>query len=76
MVKICKINFMWDDEVDVWIATSDDVPGLVLEDGSLDRLIFRTRLAAPELLELNCDYLGDIDFDFRMSRIERLTVSG
>jgi len=47
------INFTWDDEASVWIAQSDDIPGLVLEGGSLDALIERVRFAAPELLDLN-----------------------
>lgn len=48
-----KVNFTWDEEADVWIAQSDDIPGLVLEGGSLDALIERVRFAAPELIELN-----------------------
>lgn len=48
-----KVNFTWDDEASVWIAQSDDIPGLVLEGGSLDALIERVRFAAPELIKLN-----------------------
>lgn len=48
-----KVNFMWDEEAGVWIAQSDDIPGLILEGGSLDALIERVRFAAPELIELN-----------------------
>ena len=33
------INFTWDDEAHVWIATSGDIPGLVLESGSFDAFI-------------------------------------
>lgn len=47
------ITFTWDSESSVWIATSDDIPGLVLESGSFDALLERTRFAVPELLELN-----------------------
>jgi hypothetical protein len=47
------INLTWDNEASVWIATSDDIPGLVLESGSLDALIERVRCAAPELLSLS-----------------------
>lgn len=47
------INFVWDEEAGVWIATSDDVPGLVLESGSFDALVERVRIAVPELLQLN-----------------------
>ncbi len=48
-----NIQFMWDNEAQVWVATSDDVPGLVLESGSFDTLVERVRYAVPELLELN-----------------------
>jgi hypothetical protein len=47
------VNLQWDDEAAVWIATSDDVEGLVLESGSFDALIERVRFAIPELMELN-----------------------
>lgn len=47
------INLTWDNEACVWIATSTDIPGLVLESGSFDALLERTRIAIPELLALN-----------------------
>lgn len=47
------VNFEWDDEAKVWIATSDDIDGLVLESESLDHLMQRIRIAAPELIEQN-----------------------
>lgn len=47
------VNLAWDTEASVWIATSDDIPGLVLESGSFDALLERVRFAVPELLELN-----------------------
>ena len=47
------IKFIWDSEASVWIATSDDIPGLVLESGSFDALVERVRFAAPEMLALN-----------------------
>lgn len=48
-----KVNCTWDSEAGIWIAQSDDIPGLVLEGGSLDGLIERVRFAAPELIALN-----------------------
>lgn len=47
------VKLAWDEEASVWIATSEDIPGLVLESGSLDALIEKVRYAAPELLEMN-----------------------
>ena len=48
-----NIKFQWDADAAVWIATSEGVPGLVLESGSLDALMERVKLTVPELLELN-----------------------
>jgi len=67
-----KINFQWDSEADVWIATSDDVPGLVLEDESFDALLRETQLAVPTLLKLNNKQSKNIFFDFVMHRQEQL----
>jgi hypothetical protein len=48
-----KINLLWDNEASVWVATSEDIPGLVMESGSFDALLERVRVAAPELIALN-----------------------
>jgi len=47
------VNLLWDEEAAVWVATSEDIPGLVLESGSLDALIQRVLFTAPELVTLN-----------------------
>lgn len=47
-----KVNLLWDDEACVWVATSEDVPGLAMESGSVDALIEKVRYAVPELLEI------------------------
>lgn len=48
------VKFQWDPDSAVWIATSDDVRGLVLESGSFDALVERVKAAVPELIALNC----------------------
>ena len=45
----------WDDEASVWVATSDDVPGLATEYGTLEGLIEKLKIIIPELLALNED---------------------
>jgi len=42
-----------DEKVGVWIATSDDVPGLVLESRSYEDIEQRAKCVVPKLLELN-----------------------
>lgn len=43
----------WDSEAGVWVAESEDIPGLVAEAASLNVLMKTIRALAPELLELN-----------------------
>jgi hypothetical protein len=68
------IKLIWDHDSNVWVATSDDIPGLVLESGSLDALIERVRFAAPELLELNGVLQPERQLCFRSERRENLAV--
>ena len=46
------VTIAFDNEAKVWFATNDDIP-IALEHESLDTLIERVKLAAPEMLELN-----------------------
>jgi len=55
-MKTYTVNTIWDPEAEVWVATSCDIGGLVLESGSFDALIEKIKYAVPELLELN---MGD-----------------
>ena len=66
--------YFWDDEACVWVATSKDVPGLVLEHGSFDALVEKVRIASPELLELNTGFLGEISLSFEITKCERLAL--
>jgi len=68
------IKLEWDSQANVWIATSDDVPGLVLESGSFDALIERVRYAVPELLELNQKEYAEIPLHFKSERHEMAYV--
>ena len=58
----------WDDEARVWIAESDDIPGLILESESLDTLMERVKTAGPELLELSGRVHNNIGLLFKMER--------
>lgn len=47
------VKVLWDAEASVWVATSDDVPGLVTESKTFEAMLKKLRLLVPELLELN-----------------------
>jgi predicted RNase H-like HicB family nuclease len=43
----------WDAEAGVWVASSEDVPGLATGADSLDELTDKLKTVIPELLEAN-----------------------
>lgn len=47
------IKANWDSDAKVWVAESNDVPGLVTEAGNIEQLIKKLKILIPELLELN-----------------------
>ena len=53
MNHIYQVLAKWDSEAGVWVAESDDVPGLVAEAESPNSLREKLRVLIPELLELN-----------------------
>lgn len=66
------VNLLWDADVSVWVATSEDIKGLVLESGSLDVLIERVRMAVPDLLKLNHQPLENAKIAFMTERVEEV----
>ena len=48
-----EIHALWDEEARVWVATSDDVPGLATEADTLEVLLEKLKAIIPELLALN-----------------------
>jgi hypothetical protein len=53
MSRDINIQARWDGEASVWIATSNDVPGLVVEADTWPAMIEEVRLVLPELMELS-----------------------
>lgn len=53
MPKIYFIHAEWDDAAAVWVATSDDVPGLATEADTIEALSAKFETLVPELLDAN-----------------------
>jgi predicted RNase H-like HicB family nuclease len=51
--KDIKVEAFWDEEAKVWVASSDDVPGLITEASSVELLIQKIRILIPELCIAN-----------------------
>jgi hypothetical protein len=63
-MSVYNVDLRWDDEADVWFASSKDVPGLALESGSLDALMERVKYAVVDILGIK-----DAKIDFRAERL-------
>ena len=53
------VTATWDPAALVWVAESEDVPGLVTEAENLEISINKLRILIPELLEANQHLLND-----------------
>ncbi len=51
--EVYEVLARWDSEAGVWVAESEDVPGLVAEAESPNALLDKLQVRIPELLELN-----------------------
>jgi hypothetical protein len=65
MTRSIAIDARWDPEASVWIATSEDVPGLVVEADTWPGMIEEVRLVLPELLEVSGKTKNSLSLSFR-----------
>ena len=71
------IRAEWDEEAIVWVATSDDVPGLATEAVTMESLIEKLRVIIPELLIANNATVGDeVPFEIITRRFEVTRQAG
>lgn len=74
MSRDITIQARWDGEASVWIATSADVPGLVVEADSWPGMIEEVRLVLPDLMEVTGQDSKDISLTFKAE--EHLDLAG
>ncbi|MEA3240770.1 MAG: DUF1902 domain-containing protein [Pseudomonadota bacterium] len=74
-IKPLFIRVEWDDDACVWVATSDDVPGLATEQETMENLIKKLKILIPELLEANKITIGsEVPFEILTRRFELAQV--
>ena len=74
-----RVHADWDPEAGVWVATSDDVPGLATEAPTVEALAEKLRIMIPELLEANqllsSGQSGTIGFELTSHRQEKVRLA-
>jgi predicted RNase H-like HicB family nuclease len=65
------VHAEWDQDAQVWVASSDDVPGLATEESTIEGLIEKLKVMIPELLEANGESIdAQVPFEILTRRFE------
>jgi predicted RNase H-like HicB family nuclease len=76
-MKALFVRAEWDDEAAVWVATSDDVPGLATEAETVEALMSKLEVMIPELLDANEGFEGnDVPFELLTRRFQTVRRQG
>jgi predicted RNase H-like HicB family nuclease len=74
-----RVAAEWDPEASVWVATTEDINGLVLEAETLERLMERLPDILQELIELNHPELlagrKEMPFEVHASRAGKVILT-
>ena len=74
---IVHVKAVWDRDAHVWVAISEDVPGLATEADTLEQLIEKLQVMIPELMEANGlvdSNEGEISFHLISERTETMKI--
>jgi Domain of unknown function (DUF1902) len=74
MTRSFTIDARWDAQARVWLATSADMPGLIVEADSWPAMIEEVRLVLPDLLELSNQSADRLSLTFKAE--EHLELAG
>ena len=69
-MRTYTIRMLWDNGY--WHTSTDSPLCLTLNSESYDELVERVKIAAPEMIELNTGYSGNIQLVFVSERTEML----
>jgi hypothetical protein len=65
------VEAFWDAEAKVWVASSENIPGLVTEADNLELLTTKLKNIVPELLLLNKTYTNNRRTSYLPDRLSR-----
>ena len=66
-----RVKAQWDDEAEVWVAESPNLPGLVTEAETAEQLLEKLRVMVPELLSYSPDLAAGFLPEIRVTLLRR-----
>jgi predicted RNase H-like HicB family nuclease len=77
MSEPLKVHATWDPEAQVWVAESDDIPGLITEAPTQQALIQKLADIIPVLLEENADWraLPEIPYSLMWETLQTVRLN-
>ncbi|HTV46459.1 MAG TPA: DUF1902 domain-containing protein [Stellaceae bacterium] len=69
-----KVRAEWDDEAGVWVAEGANLPGLVTEAETVERLLEKLRSMVPDLLAYSPDLAAGFLPEIRVTLVRRDTI--
>lgn len=70
-----RIDAQWDKDAEIWVATSRDVPGLVIQARTDDEVVRKLRLVIPSLADTGLDREDEFEIHFRKRGDVRMTFA-
>ena len=69
-----RVRAEWDDEAQVWVAESPNLPGLVTEADTIEALREKLRIIVPELLSYSPDLASGFLPEIRVTSIRHDSI--
>ena len=71
-MRTYTVKMIWDNGY--WHTSTESLLRMTLNSKSYDELVERAKIAAPEMIELNTGYTGEIQLVFVSERVEVLSA--
>ena len=69
--KDIRVDAFWDDDAKVWVASSEDVTGLITEAETMESLVDKLKILIPELLQANGQINNGDSFDIPLHLVSK-----
>ena len=76
-MKSIIVRAFWDAEAEMWVASSEDVPGLATEAETIGELTSKLEVMIPELIEANDlldEFRGEVPLYLMAEQVSKIRI--